>query len=320
MLYTWFVRPQFVGGPSQSLFGAIKPQVFVQADQNPNVFNTVHFKHIFAGISTSTYKITTNYRDIENVVSVYGGQDPDTGVQIFGVFGDSVSEGIYGPWEDSLSVPALLSADACTQYATTWSALHGYPTAQGEMALMYPDPQIVAGTWVQSWEVVGATESVSTIKQWRVASVKVEIKADRVLMTLSPQSPTPYLDEAVYKIGRNVLNAAVKQTKRFKIDTQNTFIRLGGDVTGVSSGATAHVTFSGGQAVFAGSLVTFAGGSTAMTDNSGGPNNGQTGNGMYTVSVNSGGSIIVTKGADVVVSTSSQNLRRVTVLAGNPFV
>ena len=324
-LYTWFVRPQFVANALLPDFGVLKPQVVVQPDQNPNVFvvasstNPVFFKHIFAGISTSSYKIQTKYRDIENVVAIYGGQDPSNGTQVFGVYGDTVSEGLFGPWEDSLQVPALLSNDACTAYATTWTALHGYPNAQGEMALMYPDPTILAGTWVQSWEVVGSTEPASTIKQWRVASVKVSIKDDRVLQTLSPQSPTPYIDEAVYKVGQNVLKSAGRQGARFWVNTQQTYIRTGGDVTGTSS-VPAKVTFSGGQAVFAGSLVSYAGGNTAMTDNSGGPLNGQTGDGMYTVSVNSSGTIIVTKNADVAVSDTIQNLRRVTVIAGKPYV
>ena len=78
----------------------------------------------------------------------------------------------------------------------------------------------------------------------------------------------------------------------------------------------AEVAVAAGEFVFPTGLVRYNGGHISIVDNSGGPNNGHGGDGYYTLSINSSGVIIVTKGAPPAQSATLQHLANVHVSAG----
>jgi len=289
--------------------------VIVQPDQNPNTVPGVLFKHLFKNSQLDQYTISTKYRDIVNTVAVYGGKDPQTGQQVFGDYLDQNSVNQFTPIEDKITVPALLSVVACQAYASIWLDLHAYPQAQGSFRLLDPDPTIDAGTWVQIWE------TSSTIKQVRVAMVKVTIKGERIEQVPSTVAPVPYLDHAVYRMGLHVAQAVASAARLIPVNAQSLFIRSGGAVTATASNP-AQVALSAVDAIFpAGEYQLPALGLTQLVDNSGGPNNGQGGDGAYWISAATGATpYIITKGKlDPPNITTQQNLVHVVVVGGVPI-
>lgn len=197
----------------------------VQGDQNPNKLNGPTFAYVFKDGMCAKYSISTKYRDIVNVVLVQGAQDPNTGQTVSAVYEDGASVSSYDPWEDAISVPALVNSDACYAYGEAYLDIHANPQAQGQIELWKPDPSIISGRWVQAWE------TASIIKQVRVGSVQVSIKPTRIIQTLDLTAPTPYLDEAVYKLGMNVQGAISSMTKNLSRNTQQNYVRLGGTIS-----------------------------------------------------------------------------------------
>ncbi|MBC5805618.1 MAG: hypothetical protein ACR2KS_10095 [Candidatus Eremiobacter antarcticus] len=300
LLYTWFVRTQ----------ADLTKRITIQVDQNPNVVAGVPFKHLFVGSQLDQYKIATKYRDIINVVAVYGGKDPVTGQQVYGAFSDAVSLATYGAIEDKISVPALSSNAAAQSYATTWLLLHAYPQAQGDFRLLICDPTIFAGTWVQIWE------TPTVVKQIRAALVKVSIKGERIEQSVSTQSPVPYLDSAIYRMGVNVQTTAAIASIATPVNTQNLFIRFGGVETARAS-SPAKVALSAGQAVFPSGVVSFAAlALTQLTDTV----SLATGDGAYTVCLTSAGAWVIVKGDTPQTTSTQQNILRATVVGGVPLL
>jgi hypothetical protein len=200
-------------------------QLVVLPDQNPNVFTNLRFKTVLRDGMASSYEIATKYRDIVNNVYIEGGKDPNTGQTVTGYIVDPVSTSAYGVWQDAISVPALQSAGALPQYGTTYTALHGYPQAQGTIVLNDPDPGIMAGTWVQFVEAVGV------VKQMRISTSTIKIKRTRIEQTLETVSPTPFLDEAIYRMGQASTRAAGAAAAGLGVNTQQNFIRTGAVIT-----------------------------------------------------------------------------------------
>lgn len=211
-MWTWRVRSNWRGYRT----------FIVQPDQNPNKLTGLLFIHVFRDGMCEKYTISTKYRDIVNVILVTGARDPNTGQTVQDVFEDSASVAEWGPWEDGITVPAIVNSDACQAYGEAYLDLHANPQAQGEIVLWKPDPRIFAGTWIQTWELP------TVIKQLRIGSVSVEMKPSRVVQTLSPTAPTPYLDEAVYKMGLKVQGAISSMQRGLSTNTQQNYVRLGG--------------------------------------------------------------------------------------------
>ncbi|MHB1798053.1 MAG: beta strand repeat-containing protein [Vulcanimicrobiaceae bacterium] len=309
-IWTWFVRTRH----------DLTRQVVVQVDQNPNSVTGPLFKLLFLESQLDQYGIQNLYRNIVNVVAVYGSKDPQTGLQVFGVYQDAASVTEFGPIEDKISVPALTTADGCQAYATTWLTLHAYPQAQGSARLLVADPTILGGTWVQVMETPATASAPAVIKQVRVASVKVTISKNRIEQVISTSSPVPYLDDAVYRLGQHVqvqqaiINAPVPANR------QTLYVRAGGTLAGTSS-SPAQIALTACEAVFPTVGIVYAAALplTTLTDDSGGPNNGQTGDGAYTISVTSTGAYVITKGTRPANSPTQQNLLAVTVIAGVPW-
>lgn len=207
----------------------------VQPDQNPNKIGGLKFIHLFRD-TVAKYSISTKYRDIVNVVLVEGATDPQTGQTVHAVYEDGNSVASFDPWEDAISVPALVNNDACRAYGEAYLDLHANPQAQGEVELFKPDPSILSGTWIQCWETANQTNAFgitvpAVVKQVRVGSVRVNIKPTRIIQTLELTAPTPYLDEAVYKLGMNVQSAVKSLTRGLAVNTQQNFVRIGGTLS-----------------------------------------------------------------------------------------
>jgi hypothetical protein len=213
-MWIWLVRSDYLGNRTFS----------VLPDQNPNVITTLPWNQIFPQEMCSDYVINTTYRQITNIIYVQGGQDPTTGQQIVGTFEDSSSVAAFGPWETSVSNISLITAAAAEAYAEAYCDIYGNPQAQGSIELLKPDPNMLSGAWVQVWE------SPSTVKQMRIASVKWESKKGRIVQTLSPTAPTPYLDAAIYQMGVQTTNALTSSLKSLPLNTQQSYNRFGGEI------------------------------------------------------------------------------------------
>jgi hypothetical protein len=204
----------------------------VQPDQNPNVFGTLHFIHVFPTPQCTKYLIQTKTDGLVNVVLVTGGTDPETGNTVEAVFEDTGSVAEWGPIEDAISVPAVCSPTAAVTYGETYLDIHANPQATGQIDLAVPDPSIVAGTWLQFWETPdnGSGDS-AIIKQVRVSDVIIRPKKGRLTQTLSTVAPIPYLDEAVYRTGLAYTNAAANLVRNLPVNTQQQYVRSGGVIT-----------------------------------------------------------------------------------------
>jgi hypothetical protein len=307
LLYTWFVRPTFNlwGLSSGPNIGKLGLSVVVQVDQNPNVVSGATFKNIFVRAQAASYKVQTKYRDLVNVIAIYGGQDPITGQQVYGVYQDPVSVATYGAIEDKLFVPYLQSSDACQAYATNYLDLHAYPQAQGEIELLDPDPTLVAGKWVQCFE----TASPSVVqKQVRASNVRVAIKGERVDQTVSTVSPVPYLDQAIYRMGLHAGGQTATAIKRISVDYQNLFVRQGGAVTSTSS-SPPTVTVSSVTTVFPSGMLTAPAATLTLPAN----------DGAYTIVHDQPSNTLEVVSGDVAASPTQMPIASVTAVAGTPY-
>lgn len=321
VLFLWYVKT-FVNGSHQ---------LVVQIDQNPNVLDgtsgkpLVLFRHLFANSDFTDYKIANKYRDIYNVVAVYGAKDPTTGVQAFGVYEDATSVAQFGRTkEQAITVDSLQTTDACQAYGQVWLELNAYPSAQGTARLLQVDPTITAGTWVQFWEAPADASNAASIKQVRCTQIDLSMtKPNRIDQVIGTTSPVPFLDKAIYRLGAEIKTQTQISNVPITVNRQVLYIRSGGALTATHT-SPAKVALSACQAVFPGTsdskIVRAAAlALTQLTDNSGGPNNGQTGDGAYTVSVTSTGTWVITKGDRPGNTPLQQNVLGAMVVNGAPF-
>jgi hypothetical protein len=310
-LFIWHVRTK----------GDLTRKVIVEADPDPNVDSSVKFIHLFKDAQLVNYDVQTKYADVFNVVAVFGGQD-ENGAQVYGVYEDTASIAALGAAiETTLSNSSICSAAAAAAYAKNQLDLHSSPVATGTFDLLTPNPDILAGVWVQIWETPQIPSAEATIKQVRISDVKISIKGDRITQTCSLTSPVPYLDDAIYRLGTEVaVQAAILNTET-PANRQSIYVRAGGQVTSTSSDP-AEITTSPVEAVFPNvGIVNAAGfGPAQLIDNSGGANEGQNGDGHYTLSITSAGAYVVTKGATPMNTAVQQNLVSIWVQGGVPFV
>jgi hypothetical protein len=316
LLYTWFVRTT----------ASLVRRVVVQPDQNPNTVSGLRFKMLFPG-QWRSYATDTDYSNIVNVVAVYGGKDPVTGQQVYGVYQDPASITLLNGQaiQEKLSVPYLLSSTAAQNYASVHFALKAYPTAIGSFEILDPDPAIVSGTWLQLNEAPASASTGASYKQVRCGQVDFSFSGERVVQKIQTQSPAPFLDTAIYRMGLNVAAQAATAIRPLSISRQTLYIRQGGYVTG-SASSPAKLALAAVDAVFPGlagaaPLLVSAGALalTTLTDNTGSATNGQTGDGPFTISLTSAGAYVITKGPVPANSATQQNLVTATVVNGVPF-
>src|SRR5579862_2036805 len=327
LLFVWRVKVNRAG----------QRQVIISIDQNPNVLNgtggnpLVLFRHLFANSDFDTYKIANKYRDLYNVVAVYGAKDPTTGAQAFFVAEDATSiSDFQRVKEQAINVPSLATNAACQAYGEIWLDLNAYPSAEGSCRLLRCDPTIDVGTWVQFWEAPSLPNPLGglnapSIKQVRITQVDLLIsKPNRVEQTLTSTSPVPYLDKAIYRVGAEIqTQTQISNLPIFPVK-QTLYIRSGG-VLSSSADSPAKVALSACEAVFPQSsgdskitrLSALA--LTHLIDNSGGPNNGIGGDGNFTVSVTRSGTWIITKGDRPANVATQQNVLSAYVVGGIPF-
>ncbi|MDB5042162.1 MAG: hypothetical protein JWN27_2888 [Candidatus Eremiobacteraeota bacterium] len=323
LFFTWAVRTKH----------DLTRSVVIQSDQNPNVVAGVNFKVLFRGAQIREYKIATKYRDIKNVIAVYGGKDPTTGAQAYGVYQDPASVSQFTPWQEKLSVPTLLSNAACQAYATVFFPLHAYPQAQSAFKIHVPDNAIFGGTWLQINEVPKTASQAAVYKQVRCAMVRISVSGERVVQYIETVAPAPYLDVAVYRMGLNVTAAMATIIKGLPMNRQTLYVRAGGNVTSTST-SPARVALGPTQAVFpgSGSGVLVSAGALPLTVLSDGHITTETGigittedgldiaggpgtDGSFTISLTSAGQYVITKGARPAETATQLNLASVVVLS-----
>jgi hypothetical protein len=323
LFYTW--RVNTTAGLARS--------VVVQSDQNPNVISGINFKMLFRGSQIREYKIQTKYRDIYNVVTVYGGKDPGTGAQAWGSYQDPTSVSQFGPWQTKLSVPALISNAACQAYATVYFPLHAYPQAQSNFKVLVPDNTIVGGTWVQINEVPATSGASAVYKQVRASLVQISMDNQRLVQYIETVAPVPYLDDAVYVLGLNIAASMVTATKGLSQNRQTLYVRAGGTVSS-SAVSPARVALTATEAIFPGSnsitLVKAAAlpltvlssghlttetGIGITTEDGLDLAGGQAADGAFTISLTSNGEYVITSGARPAETATQLNLVSAVVLS-----
>jgi hypothetical protein len=310
LLFVWFVRTK----------GDLTRKVVVQLDQNPNVVAGVKFVHLFKDAQLTNYLVQTKYSNVFNVLAVYGGQD-DNGQQVYGVYKDPTSIAVLGATiEARLSNDSIRSQAAAQTYAQNQLDLNSSPIAQGSFDLLEPNPTLLAGTWVQLWETPQTATEEASIKQVRLAVVKWSIKSERIVQTCSLESPAPYLDDAIYRLGLETDVRAAIQNSEAPANRQQLYVRAGGFVTATASGP-AKIATAAIEAVFPPvgliSVAPFA--LAAIVDNSGSATNGETGDGAYVLSLTSAGAYVITKGTPPANTSTQQNLVAIWVQGGVPY-
>jgi hypothetical protein len=274
LLYTWRVDYGYhLGNPAGAPQTTLTRRIHVMKDQNPNVDPTIPLVGLIRHADFTEYKISTKYRDIKNVAAAYGGRDPVSGAQIYGVYDDPVSVGEYRAKETKITNNYILDMTTLQDWAESWFDVHAYPQAQIGMRLLAPRLYIRAGTWVRILEYPTpddvTTGATMIVKDERVSTVHVTIKDDRIDMDLTTVSPTPYLDQAIYKIGLHANTVAQQVASHGPPPNHNrTFIRLGGVITAKTAGPPT-ITLNDCQAVFVDALVSIPGATLALAGGDG---------------------------------------------------
>lgn len=161
-----------------------------------------------------------NFRDIKNMVVVYGGLDPITGEQQWGPFQDSVSISAFGVRQTSQNQSTLVTFDQIAVWATSYLAQTAYPSFTGTVRLRQFDSNIRAGKWVQVFTQYGTEQYFGgttsgytpappdieyTLLTMRLSKVTVTwSKSTRIDQTFEPTSPIPFIDRAVFDSANGV--------------------------------------------------------------------------------------------------------------------
>jgi len=251
--YEWWVRGQ--------LANLGKPGLVIQPNANPAVVTTNYYspsKQIVTQYLTefmhSTiygYKIQTSARDLYNMIALYGGNDPLTGLQVYGAFKDSTSIALYGLRQKKVTNSTLLSTTTLSNYATVYLLLNGYPQPQGSFKKFRATDFARGGQWFQVYEpglvstdgqlwIVGANQRLGnkppSLKQVRAVRVVTSIQGqDRIEQEVYTTAPRPYIDQAYYgAINESANTQAGKSSLTGQTRLDLFFLVGGGDYTGIT--------------------------------------------------------------------------------------
>ncbi len=285
-LYEWWVRGTRYG----------LPQLIIQPQQDPALVTESYYtparkiaSAYFPEYKNSTmydYSIQNSAADLANQIALYGGQDPTTGLTVYGPFKDSTSISLYGLRQKQVTDTSLISTASLSNYATAYLIMNGYPQPQGTFKKFAPTDQMRSGQWLQIMEpgiqdtgetfIIGTNEISTThpqnVKQVRVIQVVTSFgqseDGDRIEQEVSFTAPRPYIDQAYYAaIGAAATTqqsqqaAAANSTK-----VSQTYLQAGLDyVSNDSSTTPPTVTFTPPTGVFYGGTTTVSTGGSNIT-------------------------------------------------------
>lgn len=216
-LFEWWVRGQVANGG--------KPAIVIQPQSNPSQVMTNYYSpsnqlitQFLTKVKDSdiySYQIQNSSRDLFNMIALYGGTDPNTGLQVYGAFKDSTSISLYGLRQKKVTNTSLVSTQSLSNYATAYLLLNAYPQPQGSFKLFRATDFARAGQWFQIYEggltqtngnplwIVGANQQLGehppNLKQMRSVRVVTSIqKADRIEQEVFVTAPRPYIDNDYY--------------------------------------------------------------------------------------------------------------------------
>lgn len=247
-LFEWWVRGQVANGG--------KPAIVIQPQSNPSQVTTNYYSpsnqlitQFLTKVKDSdiySYQIQNSSRDLSNMIALYGGTDPNTGLQVYGVFKDSTSISLYGLRQKKVTNTALVSSASLGFYATAFLLLNAYPQPQGSFKLFRATDFARAGQWFQIYEgglmsvngntewIVGSNQLLGehppNLKQMRAIRVVTSVqKADRIEQEVSVTAPRPFIDQDYYAA---LDSSATKQASQTSVTTttnlQTLYIQIGG--------------------------------------------------------------------------------------------
>jgi hypothetical protein len=253
--FEWWVRGQVT--PTEG-----RPGIVIQPNSNPALVTTNYYSPArllvtqylteFMHATIYEYKIQTSSRDLYNMIALYGGNDPSTGLQTYGPFKDSTSIALYGLRQQKVTNSSLISTDSLSNYATAYLLINGYPQPQGSFKKFRPSDYARGGQWFQMYEpgLVGTDgeqwiintsnqqlgDHPPNLKQVRAVRVVTEIQnQDRIEQTVYTTAPRPYIDQAYYGAINSSANLqAGKSSLVGQAKLATYYVVGGGDYTGIT--------------------------------------------------------------------------------------
>jgi hypothetical protein len=142
----------------------------------------------------NNYDVLATYRNIHNMLALYGGTDASTGVQVWSPYSDSVSIALYGLRQYSLANSYLVTQAQLNQYAVAQLDVAAYPVFTGSWQMKIATAAIRAGKWVQVFE-----PELKGLRTMRIVRCTVSWSAGAyIVQTCEPNAPLPNIDRAIY--------------------------------------------------------------------------------------------------------------------------
>jgi hypothetical protein len=142
----------------------------------------------------NNYDVLATYSGIHNMLVLFGGNDPNTGAQLWGPYVDSVSVALYGLRQYSETNSYLVSQAQVTQYAVAQLEVAAYPVFTGGWNMKKATSAIRAGKWVQVFE-----PELLGFRTMRIALSTISwSQGTYILQTVQPNAPLPNIDAAIY--------------------------------------------------------------------------------------------------------------------------
>ncbi len=228
-VYEWWVR-----GTSNG-----KPAIVIQPQSNPNVVTTNWYSPSkllitqciteFMHATIYNYRIQTTATNLFNMIALYGGTDPSTGMTAYGPYKDSTSISLYGLRQKQVTNTNLVSTASLTNYATVYLLLNAYPQPQGSFKKFRASDYARAGQWFQIYEpglqftdgekfIVGTGgvlgQHPPNLKQVRAVRVVTSMQnQDRVEQEVFTTAPRAFIDNSYYGAINESANTKASQAR-----------------------------------------------------------------------------------------------------------
>jgi hypothetical protein len=305
-LYEWWVRGPRIGLPRLVIQPQQDPALQATAYYSPNRQRATAYFPEFKNSTMYDYSIQNSIADLANQIALYGGQDPATGLTVYGPFKDSTSISLYGLCQKQVTDTSLISTASLANYATAYLIMNGYPQPQGTYKKFAPTDAMRSGQWLQIMEpglqdtgetyILGTNEIADShpgnVKQVRCIQVVTSFgqseDGDRIEQEVTFTAPRPYIDQAYYAaIGSATTTQQSQQAQSSNVTkVSTTYLQKGLDYLSNTPGAGATpptVTFTPPTGVFYGATETTSTGGSNITLPLQDTASSETGDGTYHV-------------------------------------
>lgn len=236
--WEWWVRGLFTVGIGKSLYVVVQPNADPKITQNPYMRiaptpNPIfrYFVYEVRGQTIYDYQVQNTIINLYNMIALYGGRDPNTQLQVYGAFEDSISIALYGLRQQRVTNDNLLTSQTLNNYAIAYLLLNAYPQPQTTYYKYTPTDQMRAGVWVQVLEMGDGTVIGQTLHQMRSIQVECQLQEDQEKMDqiVTAAAPVPFIDHAYYGALQKSRNTIPVVIDRGGTVNPNTYIVGGGD-------------------------------------------------------------------------------------------